>query len=88
VREEKEQGKKKEEEEEKEEEKEEDEEKTQEQLEEEEMMRKVMGFTHFNTTKGKHVPGIEGAVKIGKPKRYRQYMNRRGGFNRQLDPIK
>ena len=46
MREEKEQGKKEE-----EEEKEEDEEKTQEQLEEEEMMRKVMGFTHFNTTK-------------------------------------
>ena len=30
---------------------EEEEEKTQEQLEEEEMMRKIMGFTRFNTTK-------------------------------------
>ncbi|VDM56336.1 unnamed protein product [Angiostrongylus costaricensis] len=29
----------------------------------------------------------DGAVKINKPRRYRQYMNRKGGFNRPLDYI-
>uniref|UniRef100_A0A0N5AVV7 U4/U6.U5 small nuclear ribonucleoprotein 27 kDa protein n=1 Tax=Syphacia muris TaxID=451379 RepID=A0A0N5AVV7_9BILA len=49
---------------------------------------KVMGFTGFNTTKNKKVPGNhEGAVKINKPRRYRQYMNRKGGFNRPLDYV-
>ncbi|VDD91151.1 unnamed protein product [Enterobius vermicularis] len=49
---------------------------------------RLMGFTSFNTTKNKKVPGNhDGAVKINKPRRYRQYMNRKGGFNRPLDYV-
>ncbi|VDM77577.1 unnamed protein product [Strongylus vulgaris] len=48
----------------------------------------LMGFAGFDTTKNKKVSGnYEGAVKINKPRRYRQYMNRKGGFNRPLDYI-
>ncbi|KAJ1373757.1 hypothetical protein KIN20_036256 [Parelaphostrongylus tenuis] len=48
----------------------------------------LMGFCGFNTTKNKKVHGnYDGAVKINKPRRYRQYMNRKGGFNRPLDYI-
>lgn len=55
---------------------------------EEEAMAKVMGFSSFDTTKGKQVPGNQvGAVKVVKKRRYRQYMNRKGGFNRPLDKV-
>ncbi|KAE9414259.1 hypothetical protein Angca_000497 [Angiostrongylus cantonensis] len=38
----------------------------------------LMGFSGFNTTKNKKVHGnYDGAVKINKPRRYRQYMNRK-----------
>ncbi|VDL72879.1 unnamed protein product [Nippostrongylus brasiliensis] len=48
----------------------------------------LMGFTAFDTTKNKKVHvNYDGAVKINKPRRYRQYMNRKGGFNRPLDYI-
>lgn len=51
------------------------------------MMRK-MGFGGFGTTKGKKVEGnIGGMAKVNKPRKYRQYMNRKGGFNRPLDYI-
>ena len=48
---------------------------------------KMMGFSSFNTTKGKMVPGNQsvGAVHVVKKQRCRQYMNRKGGFNRPLD---
>ncbi|VDM13194.1 unnamed protein product [Wuchereria bancrofti] len=49
-------------------------------------MLKLMGFAGFDTTKNKKVPGnVDGVVSINKPRRYRQYMNRKGGFNRPLD---
>jgi len=49
-------------------------------------MMKLMGFSGFDTTKGKHVPGADtSAVNIVQKRKYRQYMNRRGGFNRPLD---
>ncbi|KAK2190278.1 hypothetical protein NP493_79g02013 [Ridgeia piscesae] len=52
-----------------------------------EMMR-VMGFAGFDTTKGKHVSGNDVYVaNIVHKRKYRQYMNRRGGFNRPLDFI-
>lgn len=52
----------------------------------EEQMRIMMGFSGFDTTKGKKVEGADvGAVNIKKRRQYRQYMNRRGGFNRPLD---
>lgn len=56
---------------------------------EDEAMMAMMGLTGFGTTKGKHVEGNqEGAVDVKKMRTWRQYMNRRGGFNRPLDKIK
>ncbi|XP_056642101.1 U4/U6.U5 small nuclear ribonucleoprotein 27 kDa protein [Diorhabda carinulata] len=53
--------------------------------EEQEMMR-IMGFCNFDTTKGKKVGGNDvGAVHVILKRKYRQYMNRKGGFNRPLD---
>ncbi|KAI6181652.1 U4/U6.U5 small nuclear ribonucleoprotein 27 kDa protein [Aphelenchoides besseyi] len=56
-------------------------------VDEEEMMRQ-MGFAGFDTTKNKKVEGnIDGVTKVNKSRKYRQYMNRKGGFNRPLDYI-
>lgn len=53
---------------------------------EEQEMLKVMGFCDFNTTKGKKVDdNVEGEVHVVLKRKYRQYMNRKGGFNRPLD---
>lgn len=53
--------------------------------EEQDMMR-LMGFCGFNSTKGKKVEGNDlGAVHVILKRKYRQYMNRKGGFNRPLD---
>ncbi|KAG1756557.1 uncharacterized protein EDB91DRAFT_1076549 [Suillus paluster] len=55
----------------------------------EEAMMAAMGLKGFGTTKGKHVEGNqEGTVDIKKIRTWRQYMNRRGGFNRPLDKVK
>ncbi|KAJ4488045.1 hypothetical protein J3R30DRAFT_883582 [Lentinula aciculospora] len=52
-------------------------------------MMALMGMAGFGSTKGKHVEGNqEGTVNIKKTRTWRQYMNRRGGFNRPLDKIK
>lgn len=53
-------------------------------------MASVMGFSGFKSTKGKRVGGSCNASGIANKsvKKYRQYMNRRGGFNRPLDRIK
>jgi len=52
-------------------------------------MMAMMGFAGFGTTKGQAVEGNqEGAVKINRQQTWRQYMNRRGGFNRPLDKVK
>jgi len=52
-------------------------------------MMEMMGMGGFGSTKGKPVEGNQdGAVDIKKPRTWRQYMNRRGGFNRPLDKIK
>lgn len=54
----------------------------------EEDLMQQMGFTGFDTTKNKKVPGnVDGMAKVNKPRKYRQYMNRKGGFNRPLDYI-
>ncbi|GBN04779.1 hypothetical protein AVEN_120879-1 [Araneus ventricosus] len=56
--------------------------KTEEEIE----MMKTMGFGNFDTTKGKHVPGnVAYGVHVIHKRKYRQYMNRKGGFNRPLD---
>lgn len=53
--------------------------------EEREIMR-VMGFCNFDTTKGKKVYNNDaGEVHVILKRKYRQYMNRKGGFNRPLD---
>ena len=57
---------------------------------EENELKQFFGFIEFETTKEKsHVDSDLSAVfksKSGKHK-YRQFMNRRGGFNRVLDNI-
>jgi len=55
----------------------------------EEDMMAMMGFAGFGTTKGQAVEGNqEGAVKINQQRTWRQYMNRKGGFNRPLEKVK
>ncbi|KNC75684.1 hypothetical protein SARC_11795, partial [Sphaeroforma arctica JP610] len=54
-------------------------------VEEADLMAKLMGFSSFDSTQGQHVPGTDVSGVIVKHKReYRQYMNRRGGFNKPL----
>lgn len=49
-------------------------------------MLKTMGFCTFDTTKNKKVEGNDvGEVHVILKRKYRQYMNRKGGFNRPLD---
>lgn len=57
--------------------------------EDEEAMMKMMGFSNFDSTKGKHVAGAcnSSYTSVKKANKYRQYMNRRGGFNRPLDYV-
>jgi len=56
--------------------------------EEEIDMMRVMGFGSFDTTKNKKVDGNNtGAVHVLVKRKYRQYMNRKGGFNRPLDYV-
>ncbi|XP_075873276.1 U4/U6.U5 small nuclear ribonucleoprotein 27 kDa protein-like [Nelusetta ayraudi] len=52
-------------------------------------MMKAMGFASFGTTKGKKTDGSVNAhaVNVSMKRKYRQYMNRKGGFNRPLDFI-
>jgi len=51
-------------------------------------MMRVMGFGSFDTTKNKKVKGNNaGAVHVLVKRKYRQYMNRKGGFNRPLDYV-
>ncbi|KAG8440879.1 hypothetical protein GDO86_006567 [Hymenochirus boettgeri] len=52
-------------------------------------MMKLMGFGTFDTTKGKKVDGSVNAyaINVSQKRKYRQYMNRKGGFNRPLDFI-
>ena len=56
--------------------------------EEEIDMMKMMGFNGFTTSKGKKVKGNDvGDVHVVVKRKYRQYMNRKGGFNRPLDYV-
>ncbi|KAJ3022220.1 hypothetical protein HKX48_006742 [Thoreauomyces humboldtii] len=58
-------------------------------MDEEAKMMALMGFAGFNSTAGKKVVGTDAsAVAINKQRTYRQYMNRRQGFNRELSPTK
>jgi hypothetical protein len=49
----------------------------------------VMGFRNFGTTKLKHVEGTDcSGFKFKQKTEYRQYINRDGGFNRELSPTR
>jgi len=59
---------------------------------EQRQMMQMMGFGGFGTTKGKSVgdnqtSAAKGAASKNKGRKYRQYMNRKGGFNRPLDKM-
>lgn len=62
-------------------------------LDEEEQMQRLLGFSGgFSTTKEKEVEdnsksAARGAAAKNKARKYRQYMNRKGGFNRPLDKM-
>ena len=52
----------------------------------------MMGFAGFGSTKGKPVESNQHSSAVGtvakhKKRVYRQYMNRRGGFNRPLQKM-
>ena len=58
-------------------------------VDEEEFMARMMGFSGFDSTKGKHVEdndttAAKGAAAKVLKREYRQYMNRKGGFNKPL----
>jgi U4/U6.U5 tri-snRNP-associated protein 3 len=63
------------------------------EYEEEEQMQMLLGFSNgFTSTKGKAVEdnqtsAAKGAAAKNKARKYRQYMNRKGGFNRPLDKM-
>ncbi|XP_049618902.1 U4/U6.U5 small nuclear ribonucleoprotein 27 kDa protein [Syngnathus scovelli] len=59
--------------------------KTEEEIE----MMKLMGFSTFDSTKGKKSESATNAYAVNTTmkRKYRQYMNRKGGFNRPLDFI-
>lgn len=51
-------------------------------------MKKMLGFSSFGSSKNKNhtASACEAIFKNSKARReYRQYMNRRGGFDRKLD---
>ena len=53
-------------------------------------MREMMGFSAFDSTAGKSVDDPRckmEAVKKKATRKYRQYMNRKGGFNRPLENV-
>mmetsp|Transcript_45166 Transcript_45166/g.109304 ORF Transcript_45166/g.109304 Transcript_45166/m.109304 type:complete len:157 (-) Transcript_45166:2047-2517(-) len=61
-------------------------------LDQEEQMRKLMGIQGFGTTKGKEVKdnknsAARGVAAKNKARKYRQYMNRKNGFNRPLEKM-
>ena len=61
-------------------------------LDEDEQMQRLLGFSGFSSTKGTEVEdnkttAAKGASTKNKARKYRQYMNRKGGFNRPLDKM-
>ena len=61
-------------------------------LDEEEQMRKLLGIDGFGSTKGEAVEdnqstAARGGAAKNKARKYRQYMNRKSGFNRPLEKM-
>lgn len=62
-------------------------------MDEEEQMQRMLGFGNFESTNGKAVEDNKSSLARGsaaknKARKYRQYMNRKGGFNRPLEKMK
>ena len=62
-------------------------------LDQEEQMRRLLGFNGFGSTKGEAVDdnqstAARGGAAKNKARKYRQYMNRKSGFNRPLEKMK
>ncbi len=62
-------------------------------LDQEEQMRRLLGFNGFGSTKGEAVEdnqstAARGGAAKNKARKYRQYMNRKNGFNRPLEKMK
>jgi len=61
-------------------------------MDEEEQMKKLLGFDGFGSTKGDSVEdnqstAARGVAAKNKARKYRQYMNRKSGFNRPLEKM-
>jgi U4/U6.U5 tri-snRNP-associated protein 3 len=61
-------------------------------LDEEEQMKMLMGIQGFGSTKGEQVEdnktsAARGVAAKNKARKYRQYMNRKNGFNRPLEKM-
>ena len=61
-------------------------------LDEEEQMQRLLGFGSFGSTKNtkvddNHKSSARGASAKHQGRKYRQYMNRKNGFNRPLDKM-
>lgn len=61
-------------------------------LDEEEQMRRLLGIESFGSTKGEavadnHSSAAKGVANKNKARKYRQYMNRKNGFNRPLEKM-
>lgn len=55
----------------------------------EQIMKELIGFCSFDSTKGKHVPGADvSAADISKKRKYRQYMNKKRFSKRDTDQTK
>lgn len=64
-----------------------------EKMPEEELLAQLMGMQSFGSSKGQGVDDnkygdARGGMRKNQVRKYRQYMNRKGGFNRSLDKIK
>ncbi|KAF7458427.1 U4/U6.U5 small nuclear ribonucleoprotein [Cryptosporidium felis] len=56
-------------------------------ISESELIKKIFGIEQFDTSKNKDHSGSSlSCVNINSKRKYRQYMNRPGGFNRPLSP--
>jgi U4/U6.U5 tri-snRNP-associated protein 3 len=61
-------------------------------MDEDEQMKRLLGFDGFGSTKGKavednHASAARGVAAKNKARKYRQYMNRKNGFNRPLEKM-
>ena len=61
-------------------------------MDDDEQMKRLLGFDGFGSTKGtsvedNHASAARGVAAKNKARKYRQYMNRKNGFNRPLEKM-